>query len=224
MRTPPVPAGRRLPPSTAGRRPRADPTGRSPGCARAGSRRTRRSARGSSGSAARRRPRCGSRGRAAAARTRAFPPAGRAPPRSGPTKNVSSPPRTKKRSLWVRWMCGEAPSRCGPKRVHVTTSSSLSQRISTRRSGTSPTTSPSPGTRSSGWPTSSSTAIQPIRSSTARHIPRSWRCGRRSSATRRSRSPITTASTARSSSPTRRSSSASARSPAPSSPCTAART
>ena len=53
-------------------------------------------------------------------------------------------------------------------------------------------------------------AIQPIRSSTAPRTPRSSRCGRRSSATRRSRSPTTTASTARSSSRTRRSSSASA--------------
>ena len=46
----------------------------------------------------------------------------------------------------------------GPNRVHVDDSTSRSQRISTRRSSESPTTSPSPGTRRIGWPTSSSTA------------------------------------------------------------------
>ena len=75
------------------------------------------------------------------------------------------------------------------------------------------------------WPaTSSSTATRRTRSSTGRRSPRSSPHARPSSGTRRSRSPITTASTARSSSRTRRRRSASGRSRAPRSRSTAART
>ena len=47
----------------------------------------------------------------AAARARACRRGGRAPRARGRRRNVSSPSRTKKRSQWVRWTCGEAPSR-----------------------------------------------------------------------------------------------------------------
>src|SRR5215204_3099942 len=65
----------------------------------------------------------------------------------------------------------------------------------------------------SPWHTPSFTRIPPIRSSTAPRCPRSWRFARPSSASRRWRSPTTTASTARSSLRTPRRHSASGRSP-----------
>ena len=110
------------------------------------SRRSGSRARGSSGSACRRRSRCGSRGRRPAAPTRASPRG------TAHLLVLDAEPHgqlalehVEEVACGAGGRAGRRPPSPGPKRDSVACTGSRSDRISTRRPGLSPTTSPPPG-------------------------------------------------------------------------------